>query len=67
MVRQVRSENNRRRIAESCRVSWLRPNLAWAMDDCRKSDTAVLHLHNLTDLCSRFNLPPIALLKFNSK
>jgi hypothetical protein len=60
MVRQVRIENNRRRIAESCRVSWLRPNLAWAMDDSRKSDTAVLHLHNLTDLCSRYKLPPIA-------
>jgi hypothetical protein len=60
MVRQVRSETNRRRIAESCRVSWLRPNLAWAVDDCRKSDTAVLHLHNLTDLCSRYKLPPIA-------
>ena len=32
------------------------------MDDCQKSDTASgkLHLHNLTDLCSRYKLPPIA-------
>ena len=38
-------------------------NLAWAVDDCRQSDTVVsetLHLHNLTDLCSRYKLPPIA-------
>ncbi len=63
MVIQARSESNDRRRAESCRVSWLRPNLAWAVDDCRKSDTFVsgtLHLHNLTDLCSRYKLPPIA-------
>jgi len=63
LVRQARRESNRRRKAEVCRVRWLRPNLAWAIDDCRKSDTAVsgtLHLHNLTDLCSRYKLPPIA-------
>jgi len=63
LVRQARRETNRCRKAEACRVRWLRPNLAWAIDDCRKSDTAVsgtLHLHNLTDLCSRYKLPPIA-------
>lgn len=63
LVRKARNAENRHRRAESCRVSWLRPNLAWAIDDCRKSDTAVsgtLHLHNLTDLCSRYKLPPIA-------
>ena len=63
LVRQARRESNRRRKAEACRVRWLRPNLAWAIDDCRKSNTAVsgtLHLHNLTDLCSRYKLPPIA-------
>ena len=63
LVRQARRESNRRRKAEACRVRWLRPNLAWAIDDCRKSDPAVsgtLHLHNLTDLCSRYKLPPIA-------
>ena len=63
LVRKARSESNDRRRAETCHVSWLRPNLAWAIDDCRKSDTAAsvtLHLHNLTDLCSRYKLPPIA-------
>ncbi len=63
LVIQARSESNRRRKAETGCVSWLRPNLAWAVDDCQKSDTVVsetLHLHNLTDLCSRYKLPPIA-------
>ncbi|MFC1895358.1 hypothetical protein ACFL0Q_01675 [Thermodesulfobacteriota bacterium] len=63
MVRRVRSETNRQRAAETCRVSWLRPNLVWAVDDCQKSKTVgngALHLHNLTHLCSRYRLPPIA-------
>jgi hypothetical protein len=63
MVRQVRRETNRLRAAETCQVSWLRPNLAWAVDDCRKSKAVgkgALRLHNLTDLCSRYRLPPLA-------
>lgn len=63
MVCEVRNENNRLRQAETCRVAWLRPNLAWAMDDCRKSTgvaEGVLYLHNLTDLSSRYRLPPLA-------
>lgn len=63
MVRRVRTVCNRQRPAGTCQVSWLRPNLAWAVDDCRKSKTVgkrTLHLHNLTDLCSRYRLPPIA-------
>ena len=63
MVGQVRGEINRQRAADTCRVSWLRPNLAWAFDDCRKSRIVgqqALHMHNLTDLCSRYRLPPIA-------
>ncbi len=63
LVRQARRETSGWRRAETCCVRWLRPNLAWAVDDCRQSDTAVsgtLHLHNLTDLCSRYKLPPIA-------
>jgi hypothetical protein len=63
MIRRVRNECNRHRAAETCRASWLRPNLAWALDDCRKSNTMgkrTLHLHNLTGLCSRYGLPPIA-------
>ena len=63
LVIQARNESNNRRKAVTCRVSWLRPNLAWAVDDCQKSDieaSGTLHLHNLTDLCSRYKLPPIA-------
>jgi hypothetical protein len=63
MIGEVRTENSRQRRTEMCRVTWLRPNLAWAMDDCRKSDAladGTLHLHNLTDLCSRYRLPPLA-------
>jgi hypothetical protein len=63
MVREVRNENNRRRRAENYHVTWLRPNLTWAMDDCERSKGAgdgELHLHNLTDLCSRYRLPPLA-------
>ena len=63
LVRQARRETNRRRKADACRVRWRRPNLAWAIDDYRKCNTAesgTLHLHNLTDLCSRYKLPPIA-------
>jgi hypothetical protein len=63
MVGEVRAENSRRQRAEMFRVTWLQPNLAWAMDDCRKSDAVAdgtLHLHNLTDLCSRYRLPPLA-------
>jgi hypothetical protein len=63
MVRQARSEANGQQAAEACRVSWLRPNLAWAIDDCCKSRSVgqkAIHMHNLTDLCSRYRLPPIA-------
>lgn len=63
MVRQVRYETNRLRCVETQHVTWLRANLAWAMDDCRKTRQAVdgsLHLHNLTDLHSRYRLPPLA-------
>ena len=64
LVRQARRETSRRRRAATCCLRWLRPNVAWAVDDCRKSDMSTasgpLHLHNLTDLCSRYKLPPIA-------
>ena len=63
MVRQVRYETNRLLGAEISHVTWLRANLAWAMDDCRKTKQAAdgsLHLHNLTDLHSRYRLPPLA-------
>jgi hypothetical protein len=62
MVRAVRQEVSRIRVVHTYPVSWLRPNLAWAMDDCEKSERAAggtLHLHNLTDLHSRYRLPPL--------
>ena len=62
MVRQVRYETNHLRWVETYRVTWMRANLAWAMDDCRKTKQAEdgsLHLHNLTDLHSRYRLPPL--------
>ena len=63
MVRAVRQETSRNRVANTYHVSWLRPNLAWAMDDCEKTEHGaggMLHLHNLTDLHSRYRLPPLA-------
>jgi len=62
LIEQVRHDCKRQRSAQTCRVAWLRPNLAWAMDDCRKQVTggSKLHLHNLSDLCSRYKLPPLA-------
>jgi len=63
MVREARTEATRHRQAEIHHVSWLRSNLAWAMDDCEKSERTAgvtLHLHNLTDLHSRYRLPPLA-------
>jgi hypothetical protein len=63
MVSAVRRETNRSRTAEICHVTWLRPNLAWAMDDCRRTERSsggALHLHNLSDLHSRYRLPPLA-------
>ena len=62
MVTNVRNDNKRHRAAQRHHITWLKPNLAWAMDDCRPnvagSDT--LHLHNLTDLCSRYKFDPLA-------
>jgi hypothetical protein len=63
MIAAVRRETNRKRSAQMCRVSWLRPNLAWAMDDCQCSgtgDARRLYLHNLSDLCSRYKFRPLA-------
>jgi hypothetical protein len=63
MVREARAEAIRDRRAEIRHVSWLRSNLAWAMDDCQTRDgvgAEKLYLHNLTDLGSRYRLPPLA-------
>ncbi|MFC1876844.1 hypothetical protein ACFL2E_06195 [Thermodesulfobacteriota bacterium] len=63
MIRIVRNDNKRKRASQRYRITWLKTNLAWAMDDCKKpavvgSDT--LHLHNLSDLCSRYKFHPLA-------
>lgn len=63
MVRTVRDENRRQQASQKHRIAWLKPNLAWAMDDCKKKDVAAsgkLHLHNLSDLCSRYKFHPLA-------
>jgi hypothetical protein len=63
MVISVRNANKRQRAAQRYQITWLKPNLAWAMDGCQKpigvgSDTP--HLHNLSDLCSRYKFHPLA-------
>jgi transposase-like protein len=63
MIRIVRNENKRQQSAGRYQITWLKPNLAWAMDDCRKTDVSAggkLHLHNLSDLCSRYKFLPLA-------
>lgn len=63
MISIVRNENKRQRSARRYHITWLRPNLAWAMDDCRKPTvvgSGTLHLHNLSDLCSRYKFHPLA-------
>jgi hypothetical protein len=63
MIRIVRKENNRQRADRRYHITWLRPNLAWAMDDCQRSKVVgkeTLHLHNLSDLCSRYKFNPLA-------
>jgi hypothetical protein len=63
MVTSVRDENKRQRAARRYHITWLRPNLSWAMDDRQKPAGVAggkLHLHNLSDLCSRYKFAPLA-------
>jgi len=63
MVRTVRDENRRQQATQKCQITWLKPNLAWAMDDCQKKNIGAsgkLHLHNMSDLCSRYKFHPLA-------
>jgi transposase InsO family protein len=63
MIRKVRDENRRQQAAGKCSITWLKPNLAWAMDGCQRPTTVGserLHLHNLSDLCSRYKFNPLA-------
>jgi hypothetical protein len=36
IVTSVRNDNKRQRAAQSYQITWLKPNLAWAMGDCQK-------------------------------
>jgi hypothetical protein len=63
MISKVRDDNNRKRAAGRYHITWLKANLAWAMDDCQKADVVAegkLYLHNLSDLCSRYKFHPLA-------
>jgi hypothetical protein len=63
MIPSVRNDSNRQRAAETCHITWLRPNLARAMDDCQESgvvDGRKLHMHDLSDICSRYKFRPLA-------
>jgi hypothetical protein len=63
MTTSVRNENKRQQATQRYHITWLRPNLAWAMDDCQKPDIIAgskLYLHNLSDLCSRYKFHPLA-------
>ena len=56
MVRQVRVAANRSASAALCRVRWLRPDLAWALDGLQYT---TYHVNNLQDLCSRYKFAPM--------
>ena len=63
LIESVRKKINQQRANETCHITWLRPNLAWAMDDCQKNIAVhgeKIHLHNLSDLCSRYKFRPLA-------
>lgn len=56
MVRQVRMAVNRSTAATLCKVRWLHPDLAWALDGMQYID---FHVQNLQDLCSRYKFAPM--------
>jgi hypothetical protein len=56
MVRQVRAVHNRSKSASLCRVRWLYPDLAWALDGAQYTPC---HIHNLQDLSSRYKFAPM--------
>ena len=63
MIGNVRREVNRKQAGQACQITWLRPNLAWAMDDCRclqGRGGRRMYLHNLSDLCSHYKFSPLA-------
>ena len=56
MVRQARSAHNRESTLALCRVRWLRPDLAWALDGMQFMGC---HVQNLQDLCSLYKFAPM--------
>ena len=56
MVGQIRTAAKRSKDAAACRVRWLRPDLAWAIDGLQYS---ACHVQNLVDLCSRYKFAPM--------
>jgi hypothetical protein len=56
MVCQARSAHNRASAAALCRVRWLRPDLAWALDGMQYLDC---YVQNLQDLCSQYKFAPL--------
>ena len=56
MVRQVRLSHNRSRSGSLCRVRWLYPDVAWALDGLQYT---ACHIYNLQDLCSRYKFAPM--------
>lgn len=56
MVRQARSAHNRASAAALCRVRWLCPDLAWALDGMQYIGC---HVQNLQDLCSHYKFAPL--------
>lgn len=51
LVREIRRETNRQQSTALCRVGWLRPDLAWALDGFEYRHC---HVQNLQDLHSRY-------------
>jgi hypothetical protein len=62
MVERVRSELEADRRARICRIEWLMPGVAWAMDatEYNLGAPGKIYLHNTQDLASRYKFLPLA-------
>ena len=56
MVRQARSAYNRESTSALCRVRWLCPDIAWALDGMQYNGC---YVQNLQDLCSHYKFAPL--------
>jgi hypothetical protein len=62
LIRQSRIEENQRQADALRHLTWRYPNLAWAIDGCDlKMYGDRIYLMTLSDLCSRYKLPPLAM------